>query len=123
MTTNAIQEIVGSKDRVGQDGGYGWSPAPRIVIIDPQSDPPYVVAIAVHMQDAYQLVQEVYGVSPEDQKLETVTDPVNMGGANGVVFVNYVAWDAPGHTVAYAMWALHDIGYDIGKMVEDYMTI
>ncbi|HJZ04771.1 MAG TPA: hypothetical protein VJ327_02825 [Patescibacteria group bacterium] len=120
MTTNAIQEVIGSEDQVGKRDGYGWSPAPRIVIIDVKSQPMYIVAIATHIRDAYKIVQETYGVSVAQQKLETVTDPVNMGGANGVVFVNYVAWDAPGHTVAYAMWALQSIGYDIAKMMDDY---
>jgi len=88
----------------------------RIVTIDESMG--YVVAIATDFNDAKSAIENQYGLSAEQQDLEL--SHIDLWGDNGKICVNYVAQDAPGWSVAYAMWALHDVGYDIGNMMDTF---
>ena len=113
MQDQAYQEIK------AQDTGnwLGHNP-PRIANLHPNNpDCPYVVAIGVWLDDAMQFVEDTYGVTIRKQQDE-LNNPDEQGSS--VVYMQYVAPDAKGETVAYAMWALAEAGYDIPNMMEDY---
>lgn len=78
----------------------------------------FVVAIAEYEQDAMMLVQQHYGLSVEDQRVEL--SHINLHGNNGKIYCVYVTYDTQGIFVMYGMHALAEISYDLHQMVESY---
>ncbi|KPJ87130.1 MAG: hypothetical protein AMJ53_18585 [Gammaproteobacteria bacterium SG8_11] len=114
------------------DHRFGWLEAARLVIFDqgenarsehpeyPQFPTIYnAIVIATELREAMNFVAAYIGLSVEDQKFEN--SHIDVHGQNGKYLFLYIAQDAPGWSVAYAMNALAAGDYDLQSVVDDYL--
>jgi hypothetical protein len=120
VTTYQIEPAMGYKvETVAKGKDYNRDALLIIFDTTENDDLQRVVAIAETMIQAQQAIEEVLGVTVEAQRYEQ--SHWDLTGQNGTYMIDYVAPNAHGATVAIAMAALAEVGYDLIKMLEDYI--
>jgi|SRR3990172_8918493 len=115
-------KIIMATDYPG-DESYPWAGTmpPRLIVINADMDQHYVVVVGSLIEDCYTFVTQHYPTMTRERQLIELSN-VDEWGGNDEVCVNYIAYDAPGWNVAYAMQSLSDVNYDLAKLVEDYFA-
>lgn len=81
-----------------------------------------VVAIAREYEHALNFVEDHLGLSVEDQKVEM--SHIDLSGQNGKYLFMYLCEDAPGWSVIYSMYCLHDVGgYNFDAMMDQHFQV
>lgn len=118
QVTDQYTEIRAIKNRER----YGYD-HPRIVVLDKgdnaNADIYLAVVAATNLSEAMNFVADYYGLSVEDQKFEN--SHIDLHGQNGKYLFLFIAQDAPGWSVAYAMNALISVNYDVQDILDSYL--